>query len=78
MVDQPRRDIHKREPFGRWLLAQRARGDWIDPISDAARADRSFPKDGDVEAVRRRLGELGADPDTFEALDDAEMHWLTL
>lgn len=67
-----------REPFGRWLLAQRSRGDWIDALADAARADRAFPKDGDPEAVRLRMTELGADPDAFEALDDAELHWLSL
>lgn len=68
----------KREPFGRWLLAQRSRGDWIDPLADAARADRAFPKDGDVEAVRLRMGQLGAEPDMLEALEDAELHWLSL
>ena len=31
------------EPFGRWLLAQRDRGDWIDELADAARQDRGFP-----------------------------------
>ncbi|WP_294260771.1 hypothetical protein [uncultured Sphingomonas sp.] len=78
MQDQQSRYATKREPFGRWLLAQRSRGDWIDGLADAARADRAFPKDGDVEAVRARLQQLSADPDAFEALDDAELHWLSL
>lgn len=68
----------KAEAFGRWLIAQRDRGDWIDPIANAARADPAFPKDGDVEQVRARMTALGADPDAFEALDDAELHWLSL
>jgi hypothetical protein len=34
-----------------------------------------FPKDGDAEAMRKRLSELGADPDMHEALDDAELAW---
>lgn len=78
MVEQQARYETTREPFGRWLLKQRDRGDWVDGLADAARGDRAFPKDGDVDAVRRRLGELGADPDTFEALDDAELDWLAL
>jgi hypothetical protein len=41
--------------FGRWLLTQRGRGDWVDGIADPARADRSFPRNGDPEAVRAHL-----------------------
>ena len=66
-----------REPFGRWLLAQRDRGDWIDALADAARRDPAFPREGDPEAVRKRLRELQADGDTFQALDDAELDWLS-
>lgn len=75
---QSDRYASKREPFARWLLVQRSRGDWIDPLADAARADRAIPKDGDVESVRLRMGQLGADPDMLEALEDAELHWLSL
>lgn len=66
----------KVEPFGRWLLRQRERGDWIDGVAEAARADRQFPKDGDPEAVRKRMREMSADGDAFAAIDDAELHWL--
>lgn len=66
-----------RLPFGAWLLAQRDRDDWIDGIAKVARADPFFPKTGDVEAVRKRLAEKGADGDAFEALDDAELDWLS-
>lgn len=75
---QPPRYQKAREPFGRWLLAQRDRGDWIDAVATAARADLRFPKDGDPEEVRKRLAELSADPDAFEVLDDAELDWLSL
>lgn len=68
----------KREPFGKWLLAQKDRGDWIDGLAAAARLDPAFPKDGDPEAVRKRLEQRGADGDAFEALDDAELDWLSL
>ncbi len=66
----------KRESFGRWLLAQRDRGDWVDGLADAARADRTFPKDGDPEAVRKHLRAQQADGDVFQAVDDAETDWL--
>jgi hypothetical protein len=66
----------KAEAFGRWLLKQRDRRDWIDGVAEAARADRQFPRDGDPEAVRKRLREMSADGDAFAAIDDAELHWL--
>lgn len=66
-----------REPFGAWLLKQRNRGDWIDDLANAARKDPAFPKRGDVEQVRDRLKVLGADGDTYEALDDAELDYLS-
>jgi uncharacterized protein YozE (UPF0346 family) len=62
--------------FGRWLLTQRDRGDWVDGIADAARADRTFPKNGDPEAVRAHLRKQQADGDAFAAVDDAESDWM--
>lgn len=66
----------KREAFGRWLLAQKDRGDWVDELATAARADRSFPKDGDPEAVRKHLRGQQAEGDVFQQVDDAESDWL--
>ena len=67
------------EPFGRWLLAQRDRGDWIDELAMAARRDPGFPKNGDPEDVRKRMGALGImEADVFEQIDDAERMWLSL
>lgn len=66
----------KNEPFGRWLLRQRDRGDWIDGLADAARGDRQFPRDGGPEAVRSRMRDMSADGDAFAAIDDADLHWL--
>ena len=65
----------EREPFGRWLLAQRDRGDWIDNLAAAARADRDFPKNGSIVDVHARLIIIGAAGDAFEQLDDAERCW---
>jgi hypothetical protein len=62
-------------PFGRWVLDQIDRGGFIGELAKAAKSDRAFPKDGDPEAVRKRLSEQGADPDMHEALDDAEIDW---
>ena len=64
--------------FGKWMLMQRDRGDWIDGIADAARADRTFPKNGDPEAVRKHLRAQQADGDAFAAIDDAESEWMSL
>jgi len=77
MWDEGNTVAAKAEPFGRWLLNQRDRGDWIDGVADAARADRQFPKDGDPEAIRARLRELSADGDAFAAIDDAEIDWMS-
>jgi hypothetical protein len=60
--------------FGRWLLTQRDRGDWVDGIAEAARADRTFP--GDPEAVCAHLRKQQADGDAFAAIDDAESDWM--
>lgn len=64
--------------FGRWLLAQRDRGDWVDDLAAAARLDRTFPKDGDPEAIRAHLRAAQVDGDTFQAVDDAENDWSSL
>lgn len=61
--------------FGRWLLLQADAGGFLGQLAQAAKNDRGFPKDGDPEAVRKRLNTLGADPDMHEALDDAELDW---
>ena len=77
MWDEGNTVAAKAEPFGRWLLKQHDRGDWIDGVAAAARADRQFPKDGDPEAVRARLREMSADGDAFAAIDDAKVDWMS-
>lgn len=76
MTDDQHQD--DRPVFGRWLLTQRDRGDWVDAIADAARADRTFPKSGDSEAVRKHLRSQQADGDAFAAIDDAESDWMAI
>lgn len=67
----------ERGPFGRWLLRQTDREGWIGSLAKAAHADPGFPKDGDPEAVRARLRLAMAEGDMFEAVDDAELDWLS-
>lgn len=68
----------KAKPFGAWLLEQADRPGWISGLAKAAKSDRLFPRGGDIEAVRKRFQDTGADGDAFEALDDAEMDYLAL
>lgn len=76
MVDQDNDEGIPRLGFGRWLMAQREQGDWVDGIADAARADRTFPKDGSPEDVCAHLRKQQADGDAFAAIDDAESDWM--
>ena len=62
--------------FGAWLLVQTSRTGWIGDLAKAAKADRSFPKEGDADAIRAHLGAKQADADMLEAVDDAERIWL--
>ena len=61
--------------FGRWLLAQRDLGGLDQGHRQAPRADRTFPKEGDLEAVRAHLRKQQADSDAFQAIGDDESDW---
>ena len=74
MTDASRNET-KREPFGRWVTGQRERSDWIEELAFAARGDRTFPKDGDPEAVLAHLRFQQAAGEVFQAVDDAESEW---
>jgi uncharacterized protein YozE (UPF0346 family) len=63
------------QAFTAWLLTQKDRGDWVDDLAAAARADRTFPKNSDLEAVRAHLRKQQADGDTFQAIEDVESDW---
>lgn len=60
-------------PLGRWLLDQTGREDAIGDLARAAKADAKFPRDGDLEAISRRLNELQAESEMHVALEDAEL-----
>ncbi|MBX9881255.1 MAG: hypothetical protein K2X73_04710 [Sphingomonas sp.] len=62
--------------FGTWLVAQAGRDEWIGALARSAAADAAFPRDASPDEVRLRLGEMAADPDAFEQLDDAEREWV--
>jgi len=64
-----------RPPFGEWLLKQDKRKDWIADLAKWAKSDIRFPKHGSADDVRKRLTDIAAEGDAFEALDDAELDW---
>ena len=68
------------EPFGRWLLGKKIKGDEsaIGVLAATAASDSSFPKTGSPDDVRKHLNGRGADWNMFEAVDDAESVWLAL
>jgi hypothetical protein len=61
--------------FAGWLLAQDKSGKWYADLAKAARADRGFPKHGDIVAVHGRMIAQGADGDTIAMLEDAVADW---
>ena len=61
--------------FGRWLLTQADRRDWIAGLAKLARADKSFPAEATPDALRAHLSNAQADAELFEVLDDAELAW---
>jgi hypothetical protein len=79
---EPERDgelaIGGRQGFVSWLIAQRDRPGLIGKLAAGAAGDRGLPKSSSVEQVRLRLSAHQADPEMFEALDDAELDWLAL
>lgn len=64
--------------FGAWLLRQDKRDGWIGDLARAAKTDRQFPREGDPEAVRKRMREMQADGDAWAAIDEAEDDWLCI
>lgn len=68
--------LARQETFGEWLLVQVDRHGPIGDLVKAAKADRSFPRLGSPEDVRKHLNKMQADGDMFEAVDDAETDWL--
>ena len=69
-------DLGQGQDFGSWLLTQTAKEDWIGDLAKAAKADRSFPRNADPDAVRAHLSSKQAESDMFEAVDAAESAWL--
>lgn len=76
MGDEARTNDHG-ETFGAWLRSQVDREGFVGQLVDAAKADRQFPRAGSPEDVRRRLREMQADGEMFDAVDEAEIDWLS-
>ncbi|PTQ12977.1 hypothetical protein CLG96_02200 [Sphingomonas oleivorans] len=64
-----------RGSFGRWLLAQAGRDDWIGDLARAAKNDPGFPRRGESEDVLRRVRSTAADGDMWQAARAAEREW---
>lgn len=64
------------ETFGASILAQRDRDGLMAQLVVGARADRTFPRAGSPEDVRKHLSAMQAEGDLFEAVDEAETDWL--
>ena len=73
-VDNP---VENRLSFGQWLRQQKGRDGLIGQLATGALADRTFPRDGSPGDLRARLRASMADGDMYEAVDDAEMDWLS-
>lgn len=65
------------EGFGAWLVKQVKRDDWIGGLAKQAKADPGFRAASLPDDLRKRLQDAGADGDAFEALDDAELEWMS-
>jgi hypothetical protein len=74
MTGDQERYVATRPAFGAWLL-QQSTGGFVGELIAAGRADRAFPKSGDAEAVRKRLREMQAPGEYFDAVDEAEADW---
>lgn len=64
------------EAFSTWLVKQTDARSWYSQLAKAAKADRDLPRIASPELVRARLERLGAEPDMFEMLEDAERAWI--
>ncbi len=71
-ADAPRY-VGQAEPLGRWLLKQAGREDAIGLLAKAAKTDPHFPRDGDEQAISKRLNELQAEGEMHAALEDAAL-----
>lgn len=76
MPDPALRLFEPKPAFGTWLLSQTKADGWIRNFALAASADRTFPRSGDPEMVRKWLNGQRASGDDWAALEDAESDWL--
>lgn len=64
-----------RVAFGQWLQGLQSGDEWIGRLAVMAAQDDDFPVGGDADVVRAHLSRHEAEPDLFEALDDAERRY---
>lgn len=75
-MDMLDRDAETSTPFGTWLPQQKGCGGFVGQLATSAAADRTFARNGDVDAGRKWLQASRASGDDWEALEDAVSAWL--
>ena len=68
----------KKPPFGQWLIQQDQRSGAIGDLAKHAKADRGFPRNGDVRDAWKRLNSIQAEGDLYDAMEEAELDYLAL
>lgn len=65
-------------PFGQWLIEQEKREGVIGELARHAKADRSFPRNGTIKDVWKRLNTMQVEGDLYDAMEEAELDYLAL
>ena len=65
------------DAFGAWLLKQTKCENWIGTLAKSAKADLRFRGTISPDDLHKKLQEADAEGDSFKALDDAEVEWLS-
>lgn len=68
----------KKPPFGQWLIEQDKRSGAIGELAKHAKADRGFPRSGDVKAAWKRLNSIQVESELYDAMEEAELDYLAL
>lgn len=68
----------KKPPFGQWLIEQDKRTGPVGELARHARADRGFPRTGDIKAVWKRLNAVQVESEIYDAMEEAELDYLAL
>ena len=62
--------------FAQWLLEERRIAGQVSSLATVARSDPAFPRNGDIDQVRRHLSLANVDGFIIDSLPVAEGLWL--